>query len=162
MKKTFNISCNGIVLPFELYSKDYILDELNKNKDLFGRVIEMKNATKAEIRKYYREHYDELSENSRHFAYIKFCKYKEEKKDKTLYGIVGGKTNYTNPDLIFDMKKDKNDKRHARNFFQEENMEWDNTIIIVNHRPSNSEDADKQEALFTECFLQRIFNLFVS
>lgn len=157
MKKIFEISCNDITLPFELYSKAYILDELNKNKELFGSIVEIKNATKSEIKKYYREHHNELCENSRHFAYIKFCKY-----DGKAYGIVGGKTNYTNPDLSFDMKKDENDKRYARNFLDTNKLKWEDTIIIVNHKPSDSNSIDNQEALFVECYLQRIFNLFVS
>ena len=156
-KKIFNVSCNGIQLPFELYSIDYILDELDKNKELFGSVKKIENATKAKIKQFYGERNVTQDEHVRYFAYIKFFNYKGE-----CYGIVGGKTNYIYPDLNFDMKKDEKDNRYARNFLHIKGINWDETIIIVNHRPSNSEEADKQEALFIECYLQRLFNLFAS
>lgn len=155
--KEFNISFYGVDLPIELYSMDYILESLKKNKQLFGMISKMENATKKKIKEFYKEHQKDLGVNTRHFSYIKFFEY-----DGECYGIVGGKTNYINPDLSFDGKKDKKDKRYARNFLDNEGMGWDETIIIVNHKPSDSEEADKQAALFVECYIQRIFNLFAS
>ena len=159
MIREFNVSCYGVELPFKFFSIDYIWKELNRNKELYGRVIKMENVSKAIIKKYYNEHSEELGKNSRHFAYIKFCNYNGE-----CYGIVGGKTNYTNPDLSFDgtNNQSQKDNRYARNFLDNNKMKWDKTIIIINHKPSNSEEADKKEAFFIECYLQRIFNLFES
>lgn len=155
--KEFNISCYGVELPVELYSIDYIWEELNKNKELFGIVEKIENATKSKIKLFYKENQKNLEKNSHYFAYIKFFNL-----DGELYGIVGGKTNYTNPDLSFDEKEDETDNRYSRNFLNKERLKWDKTIIIVNHKPSGSEKADNQEALFIECYLQRIFNLFES
>ena len=77
--------------------------------------------------------------------------------------IVAGKTNYSNPDLLFDDWKDKKDHRYARIFLKNtSDAAWSDTIIIVNHKPSASEEEDKQAALFIECYLQRKFNLFNS
>lgn len=155
--KEFNITIYDIELPFELYSIDYIFEELKKNKELFGMVRIMENATKQKIKNFYKEHLDDIGENARYFSYIKFFEY-----DGEYYGIVGGKTNYTNPDLSFDEKKDIKDKRYARNFLDNEGLKWNETILIINHKPSASEEADEQAALFVECYIQRIFNLFES
>lgn len=155
--KEFYVSCHGTELPLELYSLDYIWDKLNKNKNLFGMLVKMESATKAKIKQLYNGNSNELGKNTRYFAYIKFFKHNRES-----YGIVGGKTNYTNPDLNFDMKKAKNDNRYSRNFLHTKGLNWDETIIIVNHKPTDSEEADEKEALFVECYLQRIFNLFES
>lgn len=157
MINEFNISCYGTELPFELYSIDYIWEKINKSKELFGMIIKMEKATKTKIKQFYDENNKDLGKNSRYFAYIKFCNYNGE-----CYGIVGGKTNYTSPDLNFDMKRDKKDNRYSRNFLHTEGINWDETILIVNHKPAVSEEADEQEALFVECYLQRIFNLFES
>lgn len=159
MKQTekFNISIHGVELPFELYSIDYILEVLDNNNDLFGVVQRIENASKSKIKHFYKENKNELKENTRHFAYIKFFKYKGK-----CYGIVGGKTNYTNPDLSFDEIKGNTDNRYSRNFLQNKGLKWDETIIIVNHKPLDSEEADKKGALFVECYLQRMFNLFES
>ena len=88
--------------------------KLNKNQKLFGSIKMIKNATKAEIKNYNNDT-NNLKKHSRHFAYIKFC---YDCKEKKSYGIVGGKTNYTYPDLSFDELKNqiKKDNRYARNF----------------------------------------------
>lgn len=46
--ETFPVSHGGVSLPFEWYSKEYILKELTNNASYFGDIIEIKQATKAE------------------------------------------------------------------------------------------------------------------
>lgn len=156
----FSIKYCGLQLPFEFFSLEYILTELEKHKELFGPFIEIKNATRANIKEYRKENKDDLGENTRFFAYIKFFTHNGKN-----YGLVGGKTNYDNPDLSFDylnLNEKKEDNRFARIFLKKENLEWSNTIVIVNHKASSQEENDNKEALFVECFLQRTFNLFNS
>lgn len=154
----FSVKYRGSKLPFVFFSLEFILSELEKHKELFGSFLKIENATKASIKKYYKENKENLGENTRFFAYIKFFTYNG--KD---YGLVGGKTNYSNPDLIFDyLNSNKEDNRFARIFLKQENLEWSNTIVIVNHKDSTSKENDNKEALFIECFLQRRFNLFNS
>lgn len=144
----------GMELPFKLYSFKYIWDELNKNKNLFGSIVQVNDADNKKITKCCN-----LEQHTRFFTYIKFCIY-----DGKRYGIVGGKTNYTAPDIRFDKLNNltKKDNRYARNFLRQKDIEWDKTIIIVNHKPTNSDEEDNQAALFLECYLQRKFNLFES
>ena len=156
----FSIKYCGSILPFEFFSLEYILSELEKHKEMFGSFLKMENATKASIKKIYNENKESLGENTRFFAYIKFFTYNG--KD---YGLVGGKTNYNNPDLSFDYlssNEGKEDNRFARIFLEQENVKWCNTIVIVNHKASPQEENDNKEALFIECCLQRKFNLFNS
>ena len=149
--ETFPVSHGGVSLPFEWYSKEYILKELTNKKSYFGDIIEIKNATKKKIKSCRKG-------KNEYFAYIKFFSINGKS-----YGIVAGKTNYSNPDLLFDDWKDKNDHRYARIFLRDtRGAKWSDTIIIVNHKPSASEEEDKQAALFIECYLQRKFNLFNS
>lgn len=167
-KDKFTISCYGIELPFEWYSMEYILKELrNSLKELrnskLKNVVKMENATKEKIKKYYKENKENLGENNRFFTYIKFFNVNGKN-----YGIVAGKTNYTNPDLLFDSINvdsinGKKDNRYARIFLKNlSGAEWSKTIVIVNHESSASEYADNQAALFIECYLQRKFNLLDS
>lgn len=149
--ETFPVSHGGVSLPFEWYSKEYILKELTNNASYFGDIIEIKQATKAKIKSCRKG-------KNEYFAYIKFFSINGKS-----YGLVAGKTNYSNPDLLFDDWKDKNDHRYARIFLKNtSDAAWSDTIIIVNHKPSASEEEDKQAALFIECYLQRKFNLFNS
>ena len=155
-KDKFTISCYGIELPFEWYSMEYILKELRNSK--LKNVVKMEKATKAKIKKYYKENKENLGENNRFFTYIKFFNVNGKN-----YGIVAGKTNYTNPDLLLDSRNGEKDNRYARIFLNNPSgAEWSETIVIVNHESSASEYADNQAALFIECYLQRKFNLLDS
>ena len=157
-KKEFKVSYYGASVSFEWYSMEAILKELENNKSCFGKIVKMEKATKAGIREYYKKNNENLGKHARFFAYIKFFSI-----NGNSYGIVAGKTNYNNPDLLFDRKNGEKDKRFARTILENLNsVVWDETIIIVNHKSSVSEEADKQEALFIECYLQRKFNLFDS
>ena len=148
--ETFTVSHGGVSLPFELYPMEYIKNELENDTHL-GDIITIKQATKKEIRNCRKG-------KNEYFAYIKFFSI----NDKS-YGLVAGKTNYSNPDLLFDGWNGKKDHRYARIFLNDTpGAEWCETIIIVNHKPSASEEEDKQAALFIECYLQRKFNLFNS
>ena len=157
-KDKFTISCYGIELPFEWYSMEYILKELGNSKLYFKNVVKMEKATNEKIKKYYKENEENLGENNRFFIYIKFFNVNGKN-----YGIVAGKTNYTNPDLLFDSRNGEKDNRYARIFLNNlSGAEWSETIVIVNHESSASEYADNQAALFIECYLQRKFNLLDS
>ena len=158
------VSHGGVSLPFEMYSMEYIWNELKSKASHFGKISKIEHATKDEIENYYRDNKKDLGENTRHFAYIKFFHVND-----TDYGLVAGKTNYTRPDLLFDYLDGEKDHRYARIFLRDmkktSDATWSETIIIVNHKPFASEEEeeeDKQAALFIECYLQRKFNLFNS
>lgn len=157
-KEDFTVSCYEVSLPFEWYSIEYILKELENSKASFGNIVKMEKATKAKIRKYYKDNKEKLGKNTRFFTYIKFFDINGKN-----YGIVAGKTNYTNPDLLFDSRNGEEDNRYARIFLEDlSDAKWSETIVIVNHKSSVSENADNQAALFIECYLQRKFNLLDS
>lgn len=87
--------------------------------------------------------------------YIKFLNVNGDK-----YGLVGGKTNYTSPDLDFSKDYGNSLTSFARKFLSDKDLNWDDTIIIIEHIPTNNKESDNEMALFIECFLQREFNLF--
>ena len=91
------------------------------------------------------------------FAYIKFCNVNGDK-----YGLVGGKTNYTSPDLDFSKNYENSSTSFARKYLSNNNLDWDKTVIIIEHIPTHDKESDDEMALFIECFLQREFNLFES
>lgn len=111
----------------------------------------MDKATKGKIRK------KDYQDKAHFFAYIKFFYANGHK-----YGLVGGKTNYTSPDLDFSKDFGSSKKSFARKFLMENNLNWDDTIIIIEHFPSTDKKHDEEMALFIEYFLQREFNLFDS
>ena len=67
-KKTIHMSYCGMELPFKLYSFKYIWDELNKNKNLFGSIVQVNDADNKKITKCCN-----LEQHTRFFTYIKFC-----------------------------------------------------------------------------------------
>ena len=75
-KDKFTISCYGIELPFEWYSMEYILKELRNSK--LKNVVKMEKATKAKIKKYYRNLlgglYRENPVKSRNYEAVKSSK----------------------------------------------------------------------------------------
>lgn len=139
-------------LPFELFSIDVIknrLEELKKEDNPISNFYELDKATKKKIRN------NGYQDNARFFAYIKFLNVNGDK-----YGIVGGKTNYTSPDLDFSKDYGNSLTSFARKFLSHKDLNWDDTIIIVEHIPTNNKESDNEMALFIELFLQREFNLF--
>ena len=142
-------------LPFELFSIDIIVSRLEKLKGADNNPISnfyrLDEATRSKIRKH------TYQENARFFAYIKFCNVNGDK-----YGLVGGKTNYTSPDLDFSKNYENSSTSFARKYLSNNNLDWDKTVIIIEHIPTHDKESDDEMALFIECFLQREFNLFES
>lgn len=139
-------------LPFNLFSIDEIrsrLVELKEADNLISDFYELDKATKKKIRE------KGYQENARFFAYIKFLNINGDK-----YGLVGGKTNFTYPDLDFSKDYGNSKTSFARKLLSYQDLSWDDTIIIVEHIPTNSKKSDDEMALFIEYFLQREFNLF--
>lgn len=151
---TINNINDKLKLPFELFNIDLIksrLEELKKDGNIIDNFYILDEATKKKIRgKKYKN-------NARFFSFIKFLNVNGVK-----YGLVGGKTNYTYPDLDFSKDYGNSKTSFARKFLRKNDLNWDDTIIIVEHIPANNEKDDEEMALFIECFLQREFNLFDS
>lgn len=146
-------------LPFELFSIDVIksrLEELKEADNPISDFYELDKATKKKIKEKGRQR-GQKKKNARFFAYIKFLNVNGNK-----YGLVGGKTNYTSPDLKFNKEYGDSLTCFARKFLSYTDLNWDDTIIIIEHIPTNNEKSDDEMALFIECFLQREFNLFNS
>lgn len=163
ISKLFKVKYCGIELEFELFTKDFILNELNKleNNNIISSINyisipQVRNHFKS-LREYHECENEKDSElkNKYHFAYIKFfeCEGKE-------YGLVGGKTNYGNPDINFDKSEDT----IARGFLRCNGYDWCRDVLIVNCNDENILDKSKEEkqSKFIEKFLQRRFNLFDS
>ena len=154
ISNNFKVNYHGLELEFELYELEYIestLKSLEETGIVFNaRTIELPeyNSFKS-LREYHKE------DDSRYFySYIKFFEF-----NKKLYGIVGGKTNYVNPDISF--KLDGNSI--ARNFLRDNNLEYSRKVIIVDHYKSGlDKNIDDYQAKFLEKYLQRLFNLFDS
>lgn len=163
-KKEISISHCGVTLSFELYSYQHILDNLKKVKDGGGieEIYEYTIPDKNPFKTLKSEHVNKTY----YFTYIKFI---EDKKTKELYGIVGGKTNYSYPDISFDGRQNDNDKRLSRIFLENnEEYEYSRSVIVIDHAPVEIEDEqerrkrDEQQALFIETYIQRKFNLLNS
>lgn len=143
---------NKLKLPFKLFNIDVIknkLEELKQAENPISNFYELNDATKGKIRN------KTYQDNARFFAYIKFININGDK-----YGLVSGKTNYTSPDLDFSKDYGNSLTSFARKFLSYKNLDWDDTIIIIEHTPANNKESDNEMALFIECFLQREFNLF--
>lgn len=163
--KFFEVAYYGLKLKIELFSIEYIWDKLKtleQNQIIFS--AERLQIPKLKPFRSFKEIYTDTDGKEKYhfFTYIKFFVYEGQK-----YGLVGGKTNYSYPDISFDYKKGKEvaqkDKRIARTFLKNQNFKWSDEIIIVNHEPFlDCREKDEQQALFLENFLQRQFNLFDS
>lgn len=158
VSKTFEITFNDLTLNFELFNIDYIFDELKnlKNVDSIHRIIIPEKKTFSSLKKFCIDNETKCN----YFTYIKFFKCENE-----IYGLVGGKTNYQQPDIKFDYLnnlENKKDNRISRHFLKATQYNWSDEIIIVNHKSVNDNNKDNQQALFLECYLQRQFNLFNS
>lgn len=161
-KKIFNVTYNFLTLPFELFDIDYIFDDLSKLVDekvisSVYRFVDPQKKIDSSFKKLYLTENDSPKEKFHFFAYIKFFKC-----ETGIYGLVGGKTNYPNPDVLFDYLDDKNDNRIARTFLEDNKYEWHNEILIINHEPFLDRALDNRQALYLESFLQRKYNLFNS
>lgn len=165
-RKKFNISImKNCALELELFSKDYIITELNSLMEkksiktlpampIHYRSLTVDGNTQNELNEIYK------NKGQCFFAYIKFFEWENPNTHQTtLYGLVGGKTNHRNPDFTFD-KNDSNTVKTkiARFFLNYYKLEWSKDIIIVHHET----DFSERQAFFLETFLQRRFHLFDS
>lgn len=156
--KFFEVAYYGLKLKIELFSIEYIWDNLKtleQNQIIFS--VERLQIPKLKPFGSFKEIYTDTDGKEKYhfFAYIKFFVYEGQK-----YGLVGGKTNYPYPDISFDYEIDK---RIARTFLNNQNFKWSDEIIIVNHEPFfDCREKDERQAFFLEKFLQRQFNLFDS
>lgn len=160
ISKEFDVTIKGLTFKYEFFTLKHIttvLDEMKMNYILVD--TENKN-TRAKLREIY---LPQGEEKFHFFSFIRFFKDKNDNDDddEKKYGIVGGKTNYPNPDIWPDNLQE-NDNRYARNFLNCTGNIWYKKVLIVNHAENLAKDIDEQQALFTECFLQRKFNLFDS
>ena len=76
---------------------------------------------------------------------------------ENLYGIVGGKTNYITPDISYDIEEE-GETRLSRCFLKDNHYEYSNRILVIDHKSCSDAD-DEAQALFTETYIQRLFNL---
>ncbi len=157
-RNIFEIEYYDMKLKFEWYTKNFILAKLDELKE-DGIISSVKTIVIPNQRgafKNLKNYYNEEQEGKRYFfAYIKLFKW-----DNKEYGIVGGKTNYRNPDINFD----KETQSIARTFLRNNKCEWSREIIVVNYIDENFGDKKKadRQVRFLECFLQRQFNLLDS
>ena len=152
--KVFSFICDDLELQLELYTKEYIENELKKIGGITVDSVEIvPYKTPARLRKIY---LDNDHEKYHFFAYIKFFSFNNIK-----YGIVGGKTNYPSRDICFDTLTE-NDNRISRIFLNNNHLEWDNDVLIINHAEGKERKTDELLSIFIERYLQRKFNLFDS
>ena len=149
--KEFEVNYYGLKLKFTFYTFEYILTDLYK-------VFKKNYVTKYDLSIYRKWSQIRTDCNSNlYFTYIKFFK---ENTSGIKYGIVGGKTNYNNPDIVFDDLK-PNDNRISRVFLHDTQLSWCNKIIVIHH-PNVSQNEDNMQAKFIEKYVQRKYNLFDS
>nr|DAR33989.1 MAG TPA: hypothetical protein [Caudoviricetes sp.] len=158
----FDIIINGLTLKFELFTYDYILQKLKDCKGIESVVpLEIPKVKPfSELKKIYLD--EEGNEKYHFFAYIKFF----EREDGEFFGIVGGKTNYPQPDIAFDIlnkKSKKQDNRISRIFLDmNAKFSYSRKVLIINHNQKLDIKSDNQQALFLETYVQRMFNLLDS
>ena len=90
--KVFDVEAAGLTLQFEFYTFDSIQEDLKK---IFGDQVKQYNMSIYKKWSQIRQDQDKDRE-TKFFTYIKF--FIEKKTNKT-YGLIGGKTNYNNPDI---------------------------------------------------------------
>ena len=153
--KTFNVKAAGLTLPYEFYTFDDIQEDLKKTFGNQVKSYDMSIDNKwSQIRK---GNYA----GAKFFTYIKFF---IDIETKEIYGLIGGKTNYDNPDiLLYDVEE--NEHRFGRLFVQtedenkKEKYKMSNLILVIHH---NATDEDSLQAIFIERYVQRKYNLFDS
>lgn len=117
--KIFEVSYNGLSLEYELFTMEYIMEQLQqlRDKEMISS-FESIEVPQKKVSSIFRTLYlnKEKKEKYHYCAYIKFFEYGDK-----IYGLVGGKTNYPVPDVSFDYLQ-KNDNRIARTFLKEKNL----------------------------------------
>ena len=151
--KVFDVEAAGLTLQFEFYTFDSIQEDLKK---IFGDQVKQYNMSIYKKWSQIRQDQDKDRE-TKFFTYIKF--FIEKKTNKT-YGLIGGKTNYNNPDITLHDEKE-NERRFGRLFMKsnKEEYEMSNMILVVHHKKA---DEDSMQAFFIERYVQRKYNLFDS
>lgn len=153
-RKEFDINFANINLKIGFYQYADILDDLKKT---FGEKLLVKEYDMTKYRKWSQIRQDK--KNDVHFfTYIKsFVGIDGER-----YGIVGGKTNYDYPDILFD-KQLENDTRICRQFLaSHKEYQWSNYVIVIHHDKTTNRNEDNMQAIFLEKYVQRKYNLFDS
>lgn len=142
---------NGLELEFEFFSLEYIKKELQKINNLQVREVIVNPPLKPRDSKRFADLRNNEVEN-KYFAYVKFFD-----NGENLYGIVGGKTNYITPDISYDIEEE-GETRLSRCFLKDNHYEYSNRILVIDHKSCSDAD-DEAQALFTETYIQRLFNL---
>ena len=139
--KVFDVEAAGLTLQFEFYTFDSIQEDLKK---IFGDQVKQYNMSIYKKWSQIRQDQDKDRE-TKFFTYIKF--FIEKKTNKT-YGLIGGKTNYNNPDISLHDEKE-NERRFGRLFMKsnKEEYEMSNMILVVHHKKA---DEDSMQAFFIE------------
>ena len=148
--KIFDVEAAGLTLQFEFYTFDSIQDDLKK---IFEGQVKQYDMS---IYKKWSQIRQDKNDETKFFTYIKF--FIEKKTNKT-YCLIGGKTNYNNPDISLNDEKE-NERRFGR-LFMKSNKEYEmsNMILVVHHKKA---DEDSMQAFFIERYVQRKYNLFDS
>ena len=149
----FKIKYNEIEFEFELFTKEYILNELKNNILLKCSSIDIpdKRGRFSKLKEYKEK---EIEGNKYYFAYIKFFAF-----DGNEYGIVGGKTNFFYPDIDFSKDLDT----IARLFLNSNNYNWSReVVIIINNCNITDKKKEDKQIKYLEKYIQRKFNLLDS
>ena len=149
--KVFDVNVAGLTLQFEFYTFDSIQEDLKK---IFGDQVKQYNMSIYKKWSQIRQDQDKDRE-TKFFTYIKF--FIEKKTNKT-YGLIGGKTNYNNPDISLN-DENENERRFGRLFMNSDEYEMSKMILVVHHKTA---DEDSMQAFFIERYVQRKYNLFDS
>lgn len=159
--EVFSVEYHNKSLNFEFYNINYIKKVLgNQEKNLIWREINIPNIKRG-VFKELKTYHENTDKHYYYFAYIKFFVFEGQE-----YGLVGGKTNYNNPDIDFSI----DGSTMARSFLNNNKYEWSRKIIVVNYsedknidysEEDNKAEEDKQ-IKFLERYLQRQFNLLDS
>lgn len=149
--KVFDVEAAGLTLQFEFYTFDSIQEDLKK---IFGDQVKQYNMSIYKKWSQIRQDQDKDRE-TKFFTYIKF--FIEKKTNKT-YGLIGGKTNYNNPDISLN-DENENERRFGRLFMNSDEYEMSKMILVVHHKTA---DEDSMQAFFIERYVQRKYNLFDS
>ena len=151
--KEFDVTVGGLNLIHTFYTKKHILNTIKKMKMKY-QLIKLDKTTRRVLKEM------DLRETEKHSHYFSFIRFFEEEGE--VFGLVGGKTTYTNPDVFPDKAK-SSEKRYARIFLgASPKRHWHKEVLIVRHADTKFAEEDNQQAMFIECFLQRTFHLFDS
>lgn len=151
--KIFEFTIDGLKYSFEFFTMEYIKNTLNDlGLDYF--ILDLNETYRKKLK-------DKAfgMDKKEKYHFLTFIRFFEE--NDVQYGIVGGKTTYLYPD-VHPGKEMECEKRYSRLFVRENNRRWYDKVIVINHSENLERSVDERHSLFTECFIQRKFNLFDS